>query len=46
MKFKVIMKDKSEKIIEARNLETAERKAGKKWIEIILIDKTKGREIY
>lgn len=46
MKFKITYPNGKEKIIEARNLETAERKAGKKWIEIILIDKTKGQEIY
>lgn len=46
MQFKIIKKNGEEKIVHASDLDTAEKKAGKNWLEIILVDKTKGKEVY
>ena len=42
MEYKIILKCGTEKIIEAKDLDEAEIKAPKTWVDIILMDKTKG----
>lgn len=49
MKFKIITSNGKEKVINAKNVDEAELKADKlckKWVDVILIDKHKGEEIY
>jgi len=49
LRYKIIHKNGKEKIIFAKNLEQAEVKANKiwkEWIEIILVDKTRGENPY
>lgn len=42
MKYKITLKCGHEKIINAKDLDDAEKKSPKTWVEIILVDKTKG----